>query len=150
MRYTLTRDDMPLLSQWIKKFDKSKLVEFFGSGTRIVYSDASSSAKLRLRRGWNANPIPLRFASGAGHGKLVPPPNDKKPPSWVACHLAAELGFEPRHTESESAVLPLHNSAMLLRRDYLPNRSGDYFNTSREFCQGGFIIFSKKVGFILS
>ena len=29
------RDDMPLLSQWIKKFDKSKLVEFFGSGTRI-------------------------------------------------------------------------------------------------------------------
>ena len=27
--------------------------------------------------------------------------------------LAAELGFEPRHTESESAVLPLHNSAIL-------------------------------------
>ena len=25
--------------------------------------------------------------------------------------MAAELGFEPRHTESESAVLPLHNSA---------------------------------------
>ena len=30
MRYTLKRDDIPLLSQWIKKFDKSKLVEFFG------------------------------------------------------------------------------------------------------------------------
>ncbi len=30
MRYTLSRDDIPLLSQWIKKFDKSKLVEFFG------------------------------------------------------------------------------------------------------------------------
>ena len=28
-------DDMPLLSQWIKKFDKSKLVEFFGGATRI-------------------------------------------------------------------------------------------------------------------
>ena len=27
--------------------------------------------------------------------------------------MAAELGFEPRHTESESAVLPLHNSAIL-------------------------------------
>ena len=27
-------------------------------------------------------------------------------------HMAAELGFEPRHTESESAVLPLHNSAI--------------------------------------
>ena len=29
----------------------------------------------------------------------------------VCFSLAAELGFEPRHTESESAVLPLHNSA---------------------------------------
>ena len=28
-----------------------------------------------------------------------------------AFFMAAELGFEPRHTESESAVLPLHNSA---------------------------------------
>ncbi len=26
--------------------------------------------------------------------------------------LAAELGFEPRQTESESVVLPLHNSAL--------------------------------------
>ena len=25
-------DDIPLLSQWIKKFDKSKLVEFFVKG----------------------------------------------------------------------------------------------------------------------
>ena len=30
--------------------------------------------------------------------------------------MAAELGFEPRHTESESAVLPLHNSAIRPRR----------------------------------
>ena len=36
--------------------------------------------------------------------------------------LAAELGFEPRHTESESAVLPLHNSAILsFRRVFNPN-----------------------------
>ena len=35
MRYTLKRDDIPLLSQWIKKFDKLKLVEFFGWGSRI-------------------------------------------------------------------------------------------------------------------
>ena len=27
--------------------------------------------------------------------------------------MAAELGFEPRQTESESAVLPLHNTASL-------------------------------------
>ena len=26
--------------------------------------------------------------------------------------MAAELGFEPRQTESESVVLPLHNSAI--------------------------------------
>ena len=32
--------------------------------------------------------------------------------------LAAELGFEPRHTESESAVLPLHNSAINFDVDY--------------------------------
>ena len=31
--------------------------------------------------------------------------------------LAAELGFEPRQTESESAVLPLHNSAIFLTTD---------------------------------
>ena len=27
-------DDIPLLSQWIKKFDKSKLVEFFWQGQK--------------------------------------------------------------------------------------------------------------------
>ena len=32
--------------------------------------------------------------------------------------LAAELGFEPRHTESESAVLPLHNSAMFFTLEH--------------------------------
>ena len=30
--------------------------------------------------------------------------------------LAAELGFEPRQTESETVVLPLHNSAILTKR----------------------------------
>ena len=35
-------------------------------------------------------------------------------PSIEDCRfLAAELGFEPRQTESESAVLPLHNPAIL-------------------------------------
>lgn len=32
--------------------------------------------------------------------------------------MAAELGFEPRQTESESAVLPLHNSASLNSNNY--------------------------------
>ena len=43
MRYTLRRDDIPLLSQWIKKFDKSKLVEFFGWGTGIRTPEMSES-----------------------------------------------------------------------------------------------------------
>ena len=34
-----------------------------------------------------------------------------KPRIKIRGLVAAELGFEPRHTESESAVLPLHNSA---------------------------------------
>ena len=33
--YSSKSDDMPLLSQWIKKFDKSKPVEFFGLPDRI-------------------------------------------------------------------------------------------------------------------
>ena len=33
--------------------------------------------------------------------------------------LAAELGFEPRQTESESAVLPLHNSAIIFATDII-------------------------------
>ena len=35
MIYTLTRDDIPSLSAWIKKTDKSKLVGFFGRGIGI-------------------------------------------------------------------------------------------------------------------
>ena len=35
-----------------------------------------------------------------------------KQPRSTSGPMAAELGFEPRHTESESAVLPLHNSAL--------------------------------------
>ncbi len=32
--------------------------------------------------------------------------------------MAAEEGFEPSHTESESAVLPLHNSAKAVPNSY--------------------------------
>ena len=34
-------DDMPLLSQWIKKSDKSKLVEFFG-GAGVIKNEHPS------------------------------------------------------------------------------------------------------------
>ena len=56
--------------------------------------------------------------------------------------LAAELGFEPRHTESESAVLPLHNSAIALTLVYC--------STKKSVCQELFLsffkVFDKKIG----
>ena len=48
MIHTLKRDDMPLLSQWIKKFDKSKLVEFFGRG-RMVAEAPEENKEYRKR-----------------------------------------------------------------------------------------------------
>ena len=43
----------------------------------------------------------------------------KKKPSAIAESLmAAGEGFEPSHTESESAVLPLHNPAVLANKNY--------------------------------
>ena len=41
-----TFNDMPLLSQWIKKFDKSKLVEFFG-GERGICKERSDGIAQR-------------------------------------------------------------------------------------------------------
>ena len=46
------------------------------------------------------------------------------------CILAAEEGFEPSQTESESAVLPLHNSAI-----YFLFRKRIYCSTADGICQ---------------
>ncbi len=51
MRYTLKRDDIPLLSQWIKKFDKSKLVEFFWLGMRDLNPRVTESESVALPLG---------------------------------------------------------------------------------------------------
>ena len=48
--------------------------------------------------------------------------------------MAAGEGFEPSHTESESAVLPLHN----------PAKRKSYYNSNFEFVNTYFTIFSKK------
>ena len=65
-----------------------------------------------LREGY-ANPILARRARSWARSRRFG--NQKKTDHrmMVCFLLAAELGFEPRHTESESAVLPLHNSAIL-------------------------------------
>ena len=54
--------------------------------------------------------------------------------------MAAEEGFEPSQTESESAVLPLHNSALFFI--FSPLSSGDvlYYIKNPENVKG----FSKK------
>ena len=43
--------------------------------------------------------------------------------------LAAGEGFEPSHTESESAVLPLHNPAMFLTNKIYYTRFPAFVNT---------------------
>ena len=53
---------MPLLSQWIKKFDKLKLVEFFGRADKkdIFKSfriDLNSRTKSRRRRAYHQNEV---------------------------------------------------------------------------------------------
>ena len=49
MIYTLTRDDIPSLSAWIKKSDKSKLVGFFGRGGRIRTYECNSQSVVSYR-----------------------------------------------------------------------------------------------------
>ena len=62
-------------------------------------------------------------------------------PSVEDCRfLAAELGFEPRQTESESAVLPLHNSAT--------NKA--YYTHIKYDCQGFFETFFAFLKFFIN
>ena len=104
-------------SEKVKATSLDRSLSLFGSGTR-VFASGEDTLSLRLTseladlRSGYANPI-LRLRSGtecertssAAIGK------EKSTPFGVPLPMAAELGFEPRHTESESAVLPLHNSA---------------------------------------
>ena len=43
--------------------------------------------------------------------------------------MAAGEGFEPSHTESESAVLPLHNPAVFLTNKNYYTHLGDFVNS---------------------
>ena len=44
----------------------------------------------------------------------IPTTIKKQAPKWVPAFLAEDEGFEPPQTESESGVLPLHKSSMLV------------------------------------
>ena len=50
--------------------------------------------------------------------------------------MAAELGFEPRHTESESAVLPLHNSAIRFQAEDIITQIKWFVNRFLKFLFG--------------
>ena len=52
----------------------------------------------------------------AYHIESVRIPTNKKHPTTcvVECFLAEDEGFEPPQTESESGVLPLHKSSMVV------------------------------------
>ena len=73
----------------------------------------------------------------------------KKPPSGRLFHLAAGEGFEPSHTESESAVLPLHNPAISHAQVVLypiPDKSQDYFSFSFPICSRVLQCFQEREG----
>ena len=53
----------------------------------------------------------------------------KDPQLLLRVFLAAGEGFEPSHTESESAVLPLHNPAMFLTNKIYYTRFPAFVNT---------------------
>ena len=57
----------------------------------------------------------LRFGSWGQNNWIRSQEKEKPDHKGRFFFLAAEPGFEPRRTESESAVLPLHNSALFER-----------------------------------
>ena len=67
-------------------------------------------SKLNALCAEHANPFLAKQGTGFEAPVLLSK-KEKRPSNDGLFSLAAELGFEPRHTESESAVLPLHNSA---------------------------------------
>ena len=86
------------------------------NGTRVfAYGEDTLACRLRASS--------TRSARGMRTQVLTNGQNTESKPRFAAIKnaplemrgaffMAAELGFEPRHTESESAVLPLHNSAI--------------------------------------
>ena len=101
--------------------EKKKRPSDDGRGTR-VFAKGEDLCTLRLTselvdlRVTNANPRCGPCTTTVWESTVLLSKERKTDHQKMVCFsLAAELGFEPRHTESESAVLPLHNSAKLLR-----------------------------------
>ena len=93
-----------------KKKRPSALPKVFGSGRRIRTAHAPS----RTQNVPTRSPLkrqPLKDDDGEGSNPALSLVR-KKTLGKNRRSLAAGEGFEPSHTESESAVLPLHNPAM--------------------------------------
>src|SRR5437016_4000901 len=58
-----------------------------------------------------ASPRQERTKSWRGASQQPPAKPEARNNEWLKARLAARLGFEPRQTDPESAVLPLHHRA---------------------------------------
>ena len=61
--------------------------------------------------------------------------------------MAAVLGFEPRQTESESAVLPLHNTALPAGSNKLFEPNNDYYIRNKSIVKHFFRKFQNSESF---
>ena len=115
---------------------KEKRPSYDGRQTRIctrcrfLLTGNLSQAEIVLRSQMRTQVALLR---NTGHKAASSAAKEKRPSYDGLFSLAAELGFEPRHTESESAVLPLHNSAKLLRLIILSHKKM-FVKPFWEFC----------------
>ena len=82
-----------------------------GDCRELLWQREKDSNPRRKRRGLrrDLNAVRLRIPSAADKAK------EKAPGYCRELFMAAGEGFEPSHTESESAVLPLHNPAVSRR-----------------------------------
>ena len=102
----IPRWERKVKSEEVKKYPRNKSEEFFGCGKMD-----SVPRDLRARSSAALDSPPDYQFTTASPSNPIPEHKKRDITSVISLFLAAELGFEPRQTESESAVLPLHNSA---------------------------------------
>ena len=103
------------------------------NGTRMfAYGEYSHACRLRASSTRSARRVRTQCcAFGRSNWVEAAVRGDKKTDHhlMVCFFMAAELGFEPRHTESESAVLPLHNSAIASQAKTILPQKDAFVNT---------------------
>ena len=116
--------------------------EQFQNGRRIIpmtgyYRNPRSSNPALTR--WHLSPNLTIFKGSNPRKQLMPWAFSPRHLYWLL-YLAAGEGFEPSHTESESAVLPLHNPA---KSTSLVTNDSCYYTHFLGFVKSYFEIFIK-------